>query len=155
MLTRRMVTDFEGQTDLLRAARYGVIEAVDGQFSRVVLRSWPKLISWPDVLVLGRLHHRRRSGNRCRLYFNQPRRFSSFLSIPYIVSSRGTTYRTVLAALAALDRIAKLKQSDALLCHVVNHALSDQMMERVGWERHCLNRFGRHFIKRFYGEYPV
>ena len=132
-----------------------MIEAVDGQFSRLVVRSWPKIISWPDVLVLGRLHHRRCSGNRCRLYFNQPRRFPNFLSVPYIVSSHGTSYKTFLATAHALDQVAKIKRTDALLCHVVNRSLSDRIMERLGWERHCLNRFGRHFIKRFYGEYPM
>lgn len=154
MLKRRIVTDLHTQADLLRTARYGMIEAIDGQFTRVVLRTLPKVISWPDVLILGRLHHQRRQGNQCQLYFTQPWRFPNFLSVPYIVSSRGTTYRTILAALATLDRIAKIKRTDALLCHVVNRSLSDRMMERVGWERHCPHRFGRHFIKRFYGKYP-
>lgn len=150
-----IVTDLDSQADLVRDARYGMIETVDGRFSRIVLRRWPKLISWPDVLVFGRLHHRRCSGNRCRLYFNRPRRFPNFLSVPYIVSSRGTTYDTFLMIGQTLDQIAKLKGTDAIVCHVVNNALSDRIMERFGWERHCLHRWGRHFIKRFYGEYPV
>ena len=155
MPTRRTITDLEVQADLLHHARYGMIEAIDGRFTRIVLRPIPKWVSILDVWIWGRFHHGHRSGDRCRLYFNQPRRFSSFLSIPYIVSSRGATLRTVIAALETLDRIAKLKQTDALLCHVINRSLSDRMMQRFGWERHCPNRLGRHFIKRFYGKYPI
>jgi hypothetical protein len=155
MFQRPTVTDLDAQADLIRRVRYGMIETVNGQFSRLVVRRWPKLISWPDVLLLGRWHHRHCLGDRCRLYFNRPCRFPNFLNIPYIVSSHGTSYRTFLAAARALDRVAKIKGTDALLCHVVNQALSDRIMERFGWERHCLHRWGRHFIKRFYGEYPI
>lgn len=155
MFERRIITDLDEQADLLHDVRYGMIEAIDGRFSRLVVRSFPKLTSWPDVLLFGRLHHRHCPGNRCRLYFSRPRRFPNFLSISYIVSSRGTTYQTFLATARMLDQVAKRKGIDAMLCHVVNDSLSDRIMERSGWERHCRHRWGRHFIKRFYGEYPV
>jgi hypothetical protein len=53
-----------------------------------------------------------------------------------------------------LDEIARLKRSDALLCDVSNWRISERLMARFGWEPHCPSRWHRHYIKRFYGEYP-
>ena len=61
---------------------------------------------------------------------------------------------TVHAALAALDEIARIKQTDALLADVLNFRLSAPLLARYGWVPHKPNRWHRHYIKRFYGEYP-
>ncbi len=53
-----------------------------------------------------------------------------------------------------LDQIAWLKQSDALVCDAWNDRLSERMAARYGWEPHLSSRWHRHFIKRFYGDYP-
>ena len=62
---------------------------------------------------------------------------------------------TVCRALAVLDEIARLKQSDAILCEVANWRISREMLARFGWVPHCPSRWHRHYIKRFYGEYPA
>ncbi|MGC4004762.1 MAG: hypothetical protein QM811_17260 [Pirellulales bacterium] len=67
---------------------------------------------------------------------------------------RGTRAKTCFAVLDALDAIARLKRSDAIVCEAANFRLSDRMLRRHGWERHTTSRYRRNYIKRFYGEYP-
>jgi len=148
------VTDLDDGAEVLRRRAYGVIEAVGGRFRRVVLRPFPKLISVPEILLLGGWHHLRQPGDRCLLYYNQPRRSPNFLVVKYAISARGTSYKTSRRVAEALDEIARLKGSDALLCDVANGRISRRMMSRWGWEPHCPSRWHRHYIKRFYGEYP-
>jgi hypothetical protein len=148
------VTDLRREAEVLRRRPYGVIEAVEGRFRRVVLRPFPKLTSLPEIAFFGRWYHGRRSGDRCLLYYDQPRRFPSFLTVKYLVSARGTTWATLGRVLDVLDEIARLKGSDAILCAVANGRISGQVMHRYGWERHCPSRWYRHYIKRLYGDYP-
>jgi len=148
------VTDLQAQADVLRRRRYGVIEVEHRQFRRVLLRPWPKIVSAPEVLLLGGWHHRHRDGDRIRLYYNQPHRFSNFLVLKYVVSTRATQMGTLTRALDVLDEIARLKRSDALLCDVGNWRITTRMISRYGWVPHNPSRWHRHYIKRFYGEYP-
>ncbi len=148
------VTDLSDGSEALRRRAYGVIEVAGGDFRRVRLRPFPKLVSAPQILLLGGCHHRNRSGDRCLLYYNQPWRFPPFLALKYIVSARHTTLRAITRALAVLDEIARLKRSDALLCDVGNWRISTRLVARWGWQPHCPSRWHRHYIKRFYGQYP-
>jgi hypothetical protein len=148
------VTDWAEGTGVLRRRRYGVIEVAEGQFRRVLLRPFPRIVSAPEILLVGGTYHRHRRGDRCLLYYNQPWRFPQFLALKYIVSARQTTLRTFTRALAVLDEIARLKRSDALLCDVGNWRISTKLMARWGWQPHCPSRWHRYYIKRFYGEYP-
>lgn len=151
---------FETATDLTRDAarlarrRYGVIEVVDGCLQRVQLRPWPTVVSAPGILLFGGLRHRHSAGDRVRLYYNQPRRFDSFLVLKYVASSRETSLASIRRALETLDEIARIKRSDALLCDVANWRISTRLMARLGWQPHCPARWHRHYIKRFYGVYP-
>jgi hypothetical protein len=147
------VEDLRAGTEVLRRRRYGVICAADGRFGRVVLRPLPKLTSVPAML-LTRAVRRRSPGDRCRLYYNQPLRFPRFLAVTCLVSDRGTSLATVRRALEVLDLVARVKRSDALLCDVANWRITPEMLARYGWEPHCPGRWHRHYIKRFYGEYP-
>ena len=149
------VTDLTAGSDVLRRRAYGVIEAAEGSFRRVRLRPFPKLISLPETTLIGGWRHRHQPGDRCLLYYNQPWRFPNFLAVKYVVSSRGTTYRTFRRVLETLDEIARLKRTDALLCDVANSRISADMMARWGWQPHCPSRRHRHYIKRFYGDYPA
>ncbi len=148
------VTDLSGGTDVLRRRAYGVIEVAGGEFRRVSLRPFPKMVSAPEIILLGGWHHRHRPGDRCLLYYNQPWRFPQFLALKYVVSARQATMRTVTRALAVLDEIARLKGCDALLCDVGNWRISTGLIARWGWQPHYPSRWHRHYIKRFYGEYP-
>ncbi len=149
-----VVTDFASQCETLRRRRYGVIDVRNGRLHRVVLRPLPKLVSWPDLTVLGGWQHRHRAGDRCLLYYNQPRRMSTFLALKYVVSYRDATLATFRGALQVLDAIARIKGSDAIVCDAANLRLSERLGARWGWAPHCPSRWHRNFIKRFYGEYP-
>jgi hypothetical protein len=149
------VTDLAAGSAVLRRRRYGVIEVADEQLVRIMLRPLPKLVTWPEARLLGRFQHALRRGNACRLYYNEPRSAPGYLALSYLVSTRGATWRTVLGALAVLDEIARIKQSDALVCDVANVRISDRLLARWGWAP-LRPRWGhRNFIKRFYGSYPI
>jgi hypothetical protein len=155
----RMFFGFQSVTDLsdplhrLRDRPYGVIETAEERLVGVHLRPFPKFISWPEIALLGRWSHRRRRGNRCLLYYNQPCRHRNYLALKYVVSTAGATLQTFRLALTVLDQIARLKRSDALLCDVANPAISDRLLARWGWEPLRPAPWHRLHIKRFYGDY--
>jgi hypothetical protein len=119
------------------------------------LRPWPKLLSLPEIMPTGSHYHAAGEPNRCLLYYNQPRRMRSFLALKYIVSTTGTSYATLRCALAVLDAVAEIKNSDAIVCDAANVRLSDRLMARLGWEPHKPQRWHRNFIRRFYGTFPA
>ncbi|HEX3998979.1 MAG TPA: hypothetical protein VHX65_10545 [Pirellulales bacterium] len=145
--------DFGRAAEIVRQRRYGVIDAVEGHLIAVRFRPWPKWMSLPEAMFLGNRHHDRRRADRCRVYFNQPRRCSNFLTVPYVLCGRGTRLATLNAALAALDEIARIKHTDALLADVLNFRISPRALGRYGWAAHKPSRWHRHYIKRFYGDY--
>jgi len=149
------ITDPSEQVGVLRDRRYGVVEMSAGRLIGVHLRPWPKIISLTEIWCVGRWAHRRLSGDRCWLYYNQPLSCSNYLALPYVVSSRDGSLASFHGALVVLDEIARIKQSDAILCDVTNGRISDRLMNRWGWDRHVLDSPRRHYIKRFYGMYPA
>jgi len=149
------VVDLEADAEILRRRRYGVIEMKDQQLKAIHLRPYPRIINATGVVILrGRIYNLT-EGDCCWLFYNQPLRFSNFLVLKYVVSSRAATLRTFRGALVVLDEIARLKQSDALLSEVVNQRISERLLDRWGWERHVQSSRRRHYIKRFYGQYPA
>ena len=148
------VTDLRSGTELLVRRSYGVIEMADGVLRRVRFRPYPKIISSPEMALFGSRFHGKARGDRLWLYYNQPRRFSNFLVLKYVVSARETSLGSLTRALDALDYIARLKRSDALLCEAANWRVSTELIARWGWTPHCASRWHRHYIKRFYGVYP-
>lgn len=142
------------QRELLRRRRFGVVELAEGHLLRIRLRPWPKVVTAPGVLLLGRLAHRLLSGDRIWLYYNQPWGFSNFLVLRYVLSARDTSMKSLTQGLAVVDEIARLKRSDAILCDVGNWRITTKLLARWGWEPHCPSRRHRHYIKRFYGQYP-
>lgn len=148
------VTHLGRDADVLRRRPHGMIETAAGRFVRVQLRPWPKLPSLGGVLLLGRLRHAWMADDRCRLFYDEVRHYPNYLAVKYIVSGRGTSYATFRRALDVLDEIARIKGTDALLCELVTWRISREMMARRGWESHPVSRWRRHYIRRFYGEYP-
>ncbi|OYV84812.1 MAG: hypothetical protein B7Z73_14740 [Planctomycetia bacterium 21-64-5] len=144
------VTDLadERQRAVARGRRYGVIETVDGRLRRIVFRPWPSLAG-PFDLPWGQLMHRAVVGNRCWLYFNQPRGLEQFLSLKFVMSSRQTTLATFRGALAVLDEIAHIKRTEAIVCDAANWRISDRLLTRWGWQSHKPQRWHRNYIKRF------
>jgi len=151
---RQTIEDFHDGRDVIRRRRYGVIETSTGQLVAIHFQLWPKLLAWPEIWPVGPTYHARGESDRCWLYFNQPWRFPNFLAMKYLVSSRDTSFGTVRVALEALDVVAQIKQTDALLCDAANARISDRLMRRFGWQPHKPGRWHRHYIKRFYGNYP-
>jgi hypothetical protein len=154
-LLTETITDFDAGRERIRVHRWGVIETVGGRLWAVHLRPWPKFVSLPELLPLGPRYHARGPADRCLLYYNQPRRMPNFLALKYVVSTTGTSYRTFRAALVALDAIAQLKHTDAIVCDASNFRLSDRLLARLGWEPHKPQRWHRNYIRRFYGTYPT
>jgi hypothetical protein len=148
------ITDLLAGAETLKRRAYGVIEMVDGRFDRIRLRPFPKIISAPEIVVFGYRYHRRAQGDRLWLYYNQPRRFPNFLALKYVISTRQTSMKSLTRAQEVFNFIARLKHSDALLCDVGNWRISTKLLSRWGWEPHCPTRWHRHYIKRFYGNYP-
>jgi hypothetical protein len=140
--------------EILARARYGVIDIRDGQLVAIHLRPWPKTVSGLEVALWGRRQHAFRSGNRCWLYYNQPRRHANFLALKYIVSARDCSLATFHRSLEVLDEVARVKRTDAIVCDVWNLRISRRLLARWGWEPHHPSRWHRHYIKRFYGDYP-
>ena len=149
----KIVIDLDAQADMVKRHRYGVIEAVEGRFHRLMLRPYPKLVSIPEVLLAGWLR-KYRPGDRCLLFYDQPWRFPNFLTLKYFVSSRDTTYATCCRVMEALEEVARIKQTDAILATVANWRISRRLLARWGWEPHCRSRWKRRYIRRFYGDYP-
>jgi hypothetical protein len=125
-----------------------------GRFQSVRLRPFPKIVTAPGIMIFGNAFHRYISGDRLWLYYNQPLRYSNFLALKYVVSGRQSSFASLVRSLDVLDEIARLKQSDALLCDVGNWRISTQLLARWGWTPHAPSRWHRHYIKRFYGDYP-
>jgi hypothetical protein len=148
------ITDWDAGREALCRPGHGVIESAGGRLVAVHLRYWPKLLSWPELWPAGPSYHAAGPVDRCLLYYNQPRRYPNFLALKYVVSTRGASYATLRAALAALDRLAELKGADALLCDAANTRVSDRVLARLGWAAHKPQRWRRNYIKRFYGQYP-
>jgi len=150
----RTITDPFVDADALRRRRYGVIEMVDGRLVAIHLRPWPKIVSLIDVSLTGKRHHARRDGNRCLVYYNQPRACPNYLALVYVLSTRDCTLATFRGALGVLDDVARLKRTDAILCDAWNTRISDRLLKRGGWEAHKPSRWHRNFIRRFYGTFP-
>jgi hypothetical protein len=149
------IADSTEPNALLRTAAYrcGRIMTQDGRLVHVQGRWWPYQGNWLRVLV--DQHWGTGRGDWCQLYYHQPLGGRQFLSLSYVHTGEDASLSTLYVAMLALDQIASLRGSLALVCHVTNGRISDRLMQRWGWQSHCLHWRGRHFIKRFYGHYPT
>lgn len=139
---------------LIQSRRYGTIEVVSGELHRIRLRPWPRHgYVWEAKWLSG---WKARVGDRdtCRLHYKQPIGHQRFLALSYIESTLDTRWKSVRTAMETLDTIAFIKQSNAIVTEVTNARVTDRLMERLGYERHLESSGGRHFIKRFWGQYP-
>ncbi|HZZ71196.1 MAG TPA: hypothetical protein VFE24_03030 [Pirellulales bacterium] len=148
------ITDLKAHAAAIQSRRFGVIEFAGGKWIGVRLRPFPKFASVLQV-AWGGWTHARVGGDGCRLFYNQPRGCSNFLSLKYIVSGKGTSFASFRGCLEVLDEIARIKRADAIVCDAANFRISDRLLARWGWEPHCPSRWHRNFIKRFYGSYPT
>lgn len=149
----RPVEDLDAENGGLAKWRAGRIATSAGRLVRVE-RRWlaykaTRLRVWRD---------RRRSPRgpiQCELFFHQPLGNPDFLVLGYVRSHPQSSLANFYCAALILDEIARLKRCHAIVAEVTNDRLSDRLLARWGWERHCRSWRGRHFIKRFYGVYPA
>ncbi len=146
------ITCIVSARDVLRCRRAGRIVIDVGQLTAVYGRWWP--YSGDLLHVRWDTAFRGMQRDRCELYYHCPKSVNGFMTLDYVRSGAGTSLNTFYAATLVLDEIARLKQANAIVAHVTNARISDRLMERWGWQAHCLQWQGRHFIKRFYGHYP-
>src|SRR3712207_1900167 len=97
------VTDFVAGAEVLRDRPYGMIRAAGGRLAAVHLRPLPKMVSLPEVVLLGPWQRGRMPCDCCLIYYDQPRRHRGFLALKYVITGRATSLATVRAALTALD----------------------------------------------------
>lgn len=134
---------------------YGIIVVEQGEFSEIRFRPWPKVISTWEIGTKGqKVHEQGSTLDRCMLYYNQPFFHKRYLALKYVVSNRGTSFRSFRLATRVLDEVARIKESDAIVCEVTNPSISNRLLKRWGWDRHLEDHPSRNFIKRFYGRYP-
>ncbi len=132
--------------------RCGRIVTENGRLLGVYGRWWPHLGSW--LQVIWDTNFRSMRGDRCELFYHEPLSTPGYLCLSYVHSGARTTLATCYLAKLALEEIARIRAAKAIVCHVTNYRVTDRLMQRWGWEAHCSNLSGRHFIKRFYGSYP-
>jgi hypothetical protein len=152
---RELLDPFGADRERLCRGRYGIIDVRDGRLHAIHLRPWPKVISALEIETIALRYHESRPGDRCLLYYNQPRRYPNFLALKFVISNRDASFATCRGAALLLDEVARVKGTDALLCDAWNLRISDRLFARWGWEPHKPQRWHRNFIKRFYGQYPV
>ena len=146
------VTNISHQALQLTTRRAGQIVVQGGEFVSVFGRWWPYLgnhlrAAWDQ-------RFRQTEADRCELFYHVSLGSPQFLTLSYIHSGEKTSVGSVYAATLVLDEIARLKRCLAIVCNVTNERISDRVLARWGWAEHCHAWSGRHFIKRFYGEYP-
>lgn len=145
------VTHIAAQQQLLAGRRMGRVVIENGRLKAVYGRWWPHAGNL--LQIFWDLHVGTRKCNRCELFFHEPLTALGFLTLSYVHSGPQTSIGTLYAAGLVLDEIAKIKCSKAIVCNVSNQRISERALQRWGWEPHCQHWSGRHFIKRFYGEY--
>ena len=148
------VFDVVADAEKIRRRAYGMIEVVDEQLRSIQLRPWPKMISGIEAQWADGWAKKRSKKNQTQLFYSEPLAHRNYLALSYIVSTLQTSMTTLTLSMAVLDYVAFLKQSDAILTEVSNNRISERLMKRFGYERHLLDSKKRHWIKRFYGEYP-
>ena len=90
----------------------------------------------------------------CWMDYHQPWGSPGFLTLDYVRSGTQAGYKTFIGACHVLDEIARIRGAVAIVAHVSNGAISDRLLQRLGWQRHLEHWSGRHWIRRFYDGYP-
>ena len=147
------VVDMRAQRQWLIDRRQGCIVIRQSELPTIFGRWWAYTGNLLAVAMDSRW--RRIECDACELYFHESRWAPGFLTLDYVRCGPGTTLSTFYAATLVLDEIARLKKSSAIVANVTNSRISERLMTRWNWHRHCLGWYGRHYIKRFYGQYPA
>lgn len=132
----------------LRRIRRGRIVIENGQV--IAIRSRWFALPTSIARVWWDTHFANGKTDRCVLDFHRPLGSPGFLTLDYVRSGPQTRFASFRRALQTLDQIADSQGALAIVAHVSTNAISDRLLKRWGWEQHCLQWKGRHWIKRFY-----
>ncbi len=146
------ITNIACKRPLVTRRKVGRIVVEDGRLQAVYGRWWPYYADAVQAHLDAAFRMVRR--DRCELFYHSAKSSNGFLTLDYLRAGPHTTLSTLYGATLVLDEIARLKQSVAIVAHVTNERISNRLLERLGWQAHCLTWKGRHFIKRFYGDFP-
>lgn len=146
------ITRLKGSESRLEKWRCGRIVTCEGRL-RLIQRRW--LGYRASLLRVGiDKRFRPRGLPECVLLYHHGWLSKDYLVLGYVASHPRASTASLYCAGLVLDEVARVKGCHAIVTEVTNPRLSDQLLERWGWERHCQSWSGRHFIKRFYGTYP-
>ncbi len=135
--------------DSIKEHRYGTLQLSPNKQITLTFRRFAKRATLWHVLWAKTWTHSRKYGDTCKLYYDAPKSCPGFVIIKLMVSHRNTTYRSTRKIMAALDKLASIRETNAIVFHASNKRLTDRVVERFGYVRHAENLPGRHFIKRF------
>ncbi len=146
------VTTLASAQATLEKWRCGRIVTLDGRL-KYIQRRW---LGYRASIWRVALERRFRPSGQpeCSLYYHHGWLSSDFIVLGYVRSHPRSSLSSLYCATLVLDEIARIKRANAIVTEVSNGRLSDRLLARWGWEQHCLTWPGRHFIKRFYGDYP-
>ena len=137
-----------------RRRPYGVIRAADGRLGEVRIRPFPKIASVPEATYLGGWRHRLWPATAFGCTTISRGGFATSSSCAYVVSNRDTSLATVRLALEALEEIARLKRSDALLCDAGNWRNSGKAARSPRLVAALPHPLASALYQAVYGQYP-
>ena len=140
------VASIEGNIDRVRKWNYAELELSDGKLLGIYPRWWPRLASQWESFQDGYI--RNLPVDFCRVYYAFPRRAPGFMSVLYARSGPKTQYKTLYRAVVVMDEIARLRNTDAIVCQTISPRASERLMNRWGYVRHAFAVGENHYIKR-------
>lgn len=140
------VTSVHGNEGAINSWSYGEIELSDGKLLRIRPRWWPRFGSHWESLQDS--YVRALPEGLLRAYYAFPWRAPGFLSVLYAQGGPKTQYKTIARAVAVMDEIAGLRNSQAIVCQVVSNLASERLMLRWGYVPHASSLGDNHYIKR-------
>lgn len=145
----------ERAKDIVARRSYGVIEVRDQELYAIHFRPYPKLVSVAEIewAKFWKRSATTTQNDRVLLYYNQPVLCRNFLALKYFISDYKSTLASIAVCLSVLDYVAMLKKTDAIVTEITNRRIKDRHLSHFGWDEHMHGKRGRHWIKRFYGQY--
>ena len=126
--------------------RYGEIELSNGSLVAIYRRWWPRIGSQWEACQDSYI--RTLPADSCRAYFAFPVRAPGYMTVLYARGGPNMQYKTIYQAVLAMDEIAKLRDSKAIVCQVISERGTERLMNRWGYVRHAAKLRDNHYIKR-------
>ena len=142
-----------GDSEKIRRWRCGRIIMRAGKLVGIQWRPWCGSVSMAQVWWQSR--YGRPDDDYCWLDYHQPWSMPGFLTLDYIRSGSNAGFKSFVGACNVLDEIARIRSVSAIVAHVSTAAISDRLLQRLGWQQHLQQWSGRHWIRRFYDGYPA